>query len=66
MDFRESLTQTKLCIHVSVHNIKTVAWFISQMCEVLLKLAELPEVRNTTHVFMFYSFLKYLADNTKS
>lgn len=45
--------------------MKTVAWFISHMCEVLLKLDELPGTRNTTHTFMFYSFLKYLADNVK-
>lgn len=52
-------------MHVSVYKIKTAAWFISQMCEVHLKLAGLPETRNTTHALMFYSFLKYLADNAK-
>lgn len=43
----------KLCIQVSVYKIKSVALFISQMCEILLKLAEMPETRNKTHTFVF-------------
>lgn len=50
---RTSYPNMKLCIHVSVYKIKSVALFISQMCEILLKLAEMPETRNKTHTFVF-------------